>query len=283
MVNALGPQSLKGVATPMLVYRVLRESAVQSRLDVATTGLTPLVDREVEVVLLLERWAQSSEGKGQVVLLSGEAGIGKSRLVEVLREYVRRGGTRPIMCRCSPYHTASALYPVIERLKRLLPWPRDEAPQTKLDMVEQVQRTYRFPLQKIVPLVAALLGVPLLDRYPPASLAPQRQRQQTLEVLVAWLLAEAERQPVLAVWEDLHWADSSTLELLTHHRPGPHGQYAHPADLSPGVSPAVGHARAPDAAYPQPLESPSGRGDDRAADSWQGVVRRGGAANAGQD
>jgi class 3 adenylate cyclase/tetratricopeptide (TPR) repeat protein len=216
VVETLGPKLLKGIAAPLTVYRVLRERAVQSRLDVAwARGLTPLVGRQSEVTLLLEGWEQSTVGKGHVVVLRGEAGIGKSRLVEVLRECLRREDSGRFLWRCSPYHTSSALHPVIEHLQRLLQWQRDDTPETKLAKLEQVLRTYSFPLQEAVPLWATLLSVPLLDRYPPLTLPPQRQRQQTFEALVAWLLAEAERQPVLAVWEDLHWADPSTLELLS--------------------------------------------------------------------
>ena len=211
----LGSHTLKGLAVPLQVYRILGESEAQSRLEVAeASGFTPLVGRESEVALLLERWVQSQDGRGQVVLLRGEAGIGKSRLVEALRERARREGATRIAFRCSPYYQNSALYPVIDYLQRFLQWQRDEAPEAKLDSLEQVLRTYRLPLEDVVPLFAALLSVPLPERYPPLNLTPQRQRQKTQEALVAWLLEEAERQPVLAVWEDLHWADPSTLEFL---------------------------------------------------------------------
>jgi len=121
---ALGPQSLKGVAAPVPVYRILEVSAAQGRLDVAAaTGLTPLVGRESEVALLLERWAQSTAGRGQVVLLRGEAGIGKSRLVEVLRERVIHEGATRIAFRCSPYHQNSVLYPMIDYLLAMRPRP----------------------------------------------------------------------------------------------------------------------------------------------------------------
>ena len=126
----LGAHALRGVTAAMQVYRILGESAAQSRLDVAgATGLTPLVGRESEVALLLERWAQSQDGRGQVVLLRGEAGIGKSRLVEVLREHVISQGATRIAFRCSPYHQNSALYPVIDHLQRFLQWQRDDAPE----------------------------------------------------------------------------------------------------------------------------------------------------------
>jgi len=214
--DELGMHVLKGVAAPVQVYRILGESAAQSRLDVASaTGLTPLVGRDAEMTLLLERWAQSRDGMGQVVLLSGEAGIGKSRLVEVLRERAYSEGATRIVFRCSPYHQNSALYPVIDHLQRFLHWHRDDAPEARLDKLEQALQTSRLPLADVVPLFAALLSVLLSEHYPPLNLTPQLQRQKTQEALVAWLLEETERQPVLAVWEDLHWADPSTLDVLS--------------------------------------------------------------------
>ena len=208
-------EALESIFSGQAGDRILEESAAQSRLDVAgATGLTPLVGRESEVTLLLERWAHSQDGRGQVVLLRGEAGIGKSRLVEVLREHVISQGATRIAFRCFAYHQNSALYPVIDYLQRFLQWQRDDTPETKLDRLEQVLQRYRSPLEEVVPLFAALLSVPLLERYPPLHLTPQRQRQKTHEALTAWLLEEAEQQPVLAVWEDLHWADPSTLDAL---------------------------------------------------------------------
>jgi predicted ATPase/class 3 adenylate cyclase len=213
--QALGTHPLKGVEEPLPVYQLLASSGAQTCLDaVAPRGLTPLVGREQEVGLLLERWAQSTEGHGQVVLLSGEAGIGKSRLVEVLRERVGREGTTWLTFHCSPYHMNSALYPVITHLQRVLHLRPEETPVEQLERLERVLQATPLPLEEAVPLLAALLSVPLAERYPPLDWSPQKQRQKTQEVLVAWLVAEAERQPVLAVWEDLHWADPSTLEWL---------------------------------------------------------------------
>jgi class 3 adenylate cyclase len=211
----LGAHSLKGVTAPVQVYRMLGESTAQSRLDIAgPSGFTPLVGRDSEVLLLLERWAHSQDGRGQVVLFSGEPGIGKSRLVEVLREHVRSQGATQMVFRCSPYHQQSALYPMIDHLQRVLHWDSIDAPEARLEALEQALRTSRLPLGEVTPLLAALLSLPHPAHYPPLNLAPQRQRQQTHDALVAWLLEQADQQPVLTVWEDLHWADPSTLELL---------------------------------------------------------------------
>jgi class 3 adenylate cyclase len=175
-----GIQALKGFDTPVRVYRVVGTSATQSRLDVAgATGLTPLVGREQEVGLLRQCWAQVKAGVGQVVLLSGEAGIGKSRLVHVLTERVVEEGATRLTLRCSPYYTNSAFYPVIEHLQRLLRWHRNASPEARLATLEQALQTARLPLGVVVPLVAALLSLPVPAHYPPLTLSPQRQKQQT--------------------------------------------------------------------------------------------------------
>jgi class 3 adenylate cyclase/predicted ATPase len=214
--HALGPQPLRGVATALHVYQVLEESGVQSRLDLtAAHRLTPLVGREAEVALLRERWAQVQDGLGHIVLLSGEAGIGKSRLVQVMKDEIDGVAAMRIEYRCSPYHQHSALYPVIAYLERALALRRDDTPEDKLRKLEEALRSSPLPLAEVLPLFAALLAVPLPAAYPPLTLTPQRQKQKTLEALLTWLLALAERQPILFVVEDLHWVDPSTLEFLT--------------------------------------------------------------------
>jgi predicted ATPase len=214
----LGTPPLKGFAQPLVVYRVLYESMARSRLEAASsTGLTPLVGREQEIGLLLERWAQVKDGRGQVVLLSGEAGIGKSRLVQVLKEHV---ATEPqawlTPCQCSPYYQNTALYPMIDLLERVaLHFDREESPQQKLRKLEGFLVQYGLPLAEAVPLFAALLSLPLTADYAPLTVSPEQQKQRTLHVLLTILLRIAAQQPVLFVMEDLHWVDPSTLELLS--------------------------------------------------------------------
>ncbi len=215
--QALGSHTLKGLSQPIEVYRVLHESGVQSSFELAVTkGLTPLVGREQELRILLERWERVKEGEGQVVLLNGEAGIGKSRLVQALKEHLAGESHVRIESRCSPYYQNSALYPVIDHLERLL-FRKEDSPEEKLRKLERalVVAQHAMPLQETVPLFASLLSLPLSDRYSPLDLSPQRQKQKTLEALLSWLLKEAEKQPVLRVVEDLHWVDPSTLEYLS--------------------------------------------------------------------
>jgi class 3 adenylate cyclase len=209
----VGQHRLKGVAEPMQVFRVLGPVEIYED-EPRAAGLPFLVGRDEEIGILVRRWEQSKEGLGQVVLIRGEAGIGKSALVEVLRAHIRAEGSPRITFHCSPYHQNSALYPVMTHLEHLLQFDREDTPEAKLDKLAQRLQRYSLPLEEVVPLVAALLSVPLQGRYAMPSLSPPQQKQQTLDALVAWMVDEAERQPVLAVWENLHWADPSTLEML---------------------------------------------------------------------
>jgi len=222
--DSLGEYELRGVSQPIVVYRVLRASGVQSRLDIARThGLTPLVGREQEAGLLIERWSRVKEGQGQVVLLSGEAGIGKSRMVQVLKDHIVEEAHTRVECRSLPYFTNSALYPMTDFLQRTWRFQTDDTPEQKLEKLRQSLSPYRLPLEESVPLFASLLSLPVPeDQYPPLTLPPQRQRQKTLESMVAIVLELAESQPVLFILEDLHWTDPTTLEfidLLIHQTP----------------------------------------------------------------
>ena len=165
--------------------------------------------------LLLERWEQVKAGHGQVVLLTGDAGIGKSRLVQMLKDHVADEPHMRWECRSSEYYQNTALFPLTDLFQRLLRFQAEETPDEKLEKLEQTLSQYRLPLEESVPLFAPLLSLPIPeDRYPPLNLSPQRQRQKTLETIVAILLELAEHHPVLFILEDLHWTDPSTLELL---------------------------------------------------------------------
>ena len=212
---ALGAQVLKGIAAPMQVYCVQGEREHRERFDKPSSSrVLPIIGREHELGMLLNRWKQATEGNGQVVLLSGEAGIGKSRLMQVVREHVFNDGALRIEFRCSPYHQNSAWYPIIEHLHRLLHFQREDTPHAKLEKLRQMLSCYRFPQGDTIPLLAALLSLPHPEGFPPLQLTAQRQKQKTQEVLLSWLFEETDRAPVYCVWEDLHRADPSTLDLL---------------------------------------------------------------------
>ena len=215
LCRSLGAPALKGVAAPIELYSVLEESGIQSRFEQAVTaGLTPFVSRETEVPLLIERWERARDGSGQIVLVSGEAGIGKSHLMRVLKERTTGEAVTDLAARCSPYYQDSALYPIIGFFQHFLQFQRDDSAETKLTTLERELEHFGFPLAEAVPLFAALLSLPSEHRYPPLAMTPQRQKQKTFEAIVAWLLKAAERHPTRVVVEDVHWADPSTLDLL---------------------------------------------------------------------
>jgi class 3 adenylate cyclase/predicted ATPase len=210
----LGARQLKGFAEPARVFRVLDESRSESRFEALHGhGLTPLVGRAQELGLLLDRWDRAKEGEGQVILLAGEAGIGKSRLVRALRERLDETYT-PLSHYGSPHHTNSALHPVVARLERAAGFARDDAPVQKLDKVERLLAQAVDDVGEAAPLVASLLAIPAGDRYPRLDLTPERLKERTYAVLLDQLEGLALRRPVLAVYEDAHWFDPSTLELV---------------------------------------------------------------------
>ena len=210
----LGTVELKGIAAPVSAWQVLRPSVVASRFEALRGAtLTKLVDREEEIDLLLRRWARAKSGDGQVVLISGEAGIGKSRITAELQERLRAEPYLRLRYFCSPYHQDSALFPFIDQLGRASGFVSDDLPTTKLDKLETLLARAAPPAEDMA-LLADLLSLPASERHPLPNLSPQRKKERTLEALLRQTESLARQQPVLMVFEDAHWIDPTSRELL---------------------------------------------------------------------
>ncbi len=210
----LGLRELKGIAGPVRAWVALRASSAEGRFEALhANGLTALVGREEEVELLLRRWARAKTGEGQVVLLSGEAGIGKSRLTAALLESVAAEPHTRLRYFCSPQHTDSAFYPIIGQMERAAGLGYDDKPQAKLDKLDAVlAQTSTSP--EDAALFAEMLSLPNDGRYPALALTPEQRRQRTLEALMAQTEALTRSSPVLMIFEDAHWTDPTSLEAF---------------------------------------------------------------------
>ncbi|MFN8642324.1 MAG: adenylate/guanylate cyclase domain-containing protein [Candidatus Binatia bacterium] len=210
-----GPQHLKGVDVPLRVYEVRGETAAQSRPQASRgISLSPLIGRTAEVSLLADRWAGARAGTGQVVLVSGEAGLGKSRLVLELKSRLEGDPHTVLECRCSPNFESTALFPIIGLLQRQWHLGRGEAPEEAFRRLAAAVAEVAPQVPDAAALLATLLSVPMPPEQPALDLSPQRRKERTFAVLVAVLSGLAARTPVLFVVEDLHWIDPTTLELL---------------------------------------------------------------------
>ena len=222
-IDHIGERQVRGIATPVKLFRVHTLPVIRHRLDLADPGqLTPLTGRDTELQILEDRWEQSTEGLGQVVHLIGDAGLGKSRLAHELREAVRVSGNTAssasiIELRCSPYHRNTLLHPVVDFFERYLAFRRDDTLLERLERIVNHLETLTLASPENVWLIGSLLSIPMDERFQPPALTAQRQSEKTQELLLAWLRALANGQPVLFIVEDLHWIDPSTLEFLNRH------------------------------------------------------------------
>ncbi|MCA9419958.1 MAG: AAA family ATPase, partial [Nitrospira sp.] len=216
-VQALGEHTMKGISQPIKLWRVVGKSGVQSRLEALGKRLAPLVGRENEVELVLTRWERVKDGIGQIVMVQGEPGIGKTRLVEELKEHFKHDNPTIQEYRCSPFYQHTALYPVINLLGQWLHLGQKDSAEDKLRKLESALTALNhYPSKaEAVALLANLLAVPLDKSYAPLKLTPETQRQRTLELLRDLLLETSPTRPVLFILEDLHWVDPTTLDWLT--------------------------------------------------------------------
>jgi class 3 adenylate cyclase/tetratricopeptide (TPR) repeat protein len=213
-LEGLGPQELKGISGPTPAWAALRPALFEGRFEAMhTSGLTDLVGREEELDLLLRRWSKAKSGEGQVVLLSGEAGIGKSRLTAALLERLVTEPHTRLRYFCSPQHTDSAFYPIISQMERAAGLAHDDTAQAKLDKLDTLLAQSLAPREDVA-LLAEMLSLPNDGRYTTLELAPHQRRQRTLEALTTQIEALARRNPVLMIFEDAHWADPTSLEAL---------------------------------------------------------------------
>jgi class 3 adenylate cyclase/predicted ATPase len=215
--EALGTHTLRGIANPVQVWRVTGLREEEHDAEIETHGDIPLVGRDEEIGLLRRAWQQTKEERhGQVVFVAGEPGIGKTSLVDTLRRAALAEGLTRITLRCSPYHTNSALHPFIAHFGRLAGWQLEDDGTARFAKLERAFAAYGSASGELMPLLAALMSVPLPEdgRYRPLDLTPEQLKERTEDALVALTLEEAERQPLLEVFEDVHWADPSTLDLL---------------------------------------------------------------------
>jgi predicted ATPase len=210
----LGAVTLKGFAEDVPAWRVLGAGTAESRFEALRATTTPLIGRDEELDLVMRRWEQAKRGDGCVVLISGEPGIGKSRIAQTVGERISAEPHTRLRYFCSPHHQDSALYPSIAQLERAAGFRREDTSEQRLAKLEVVLSQGTNDLSEAVPLLADLLAIPIGDRYAPLNLTPRKRKEKTLHAQLAQVEGLAARQPVLMVFEDVHWSDPTTRESL---------------------------------------------------------------------
>ena len=215
-LTPLGPQTLKGLDAPVFAWMVLRESENLSRFEASRSqGMTPFVGREHEVTLLLDCWREASEGEGQVALITGEAGIGKSRVLTALSERIGDEPHVRVRYQCSPHHVNDAFYPITRQIWHAARFVSGELAAARLDKLEAMIARSGLEEKGIAPLVAALLSIPDEGRYPVLEMAPAERKERTITALMALFAGLAKDAPVLALLEDAHWIDPTSVDVFS--------------------------------------------------------------------
>jgi class 3 adenylate cyclase/tetratricopeptide (TPR) repeat protein len=214
--EALGELAVKGIPQPVGLFRVIGERRGSRDSGIfQVRSRAPLLGRTEELAFLSKQWANVQEGRGQVQLLSGEAGIGKSRLLHALATQLSAQGCEPLGCQCVPHFSNTALYPFVDLLQRVLDLKADQSIATKVAKLKAAFDSGQLPEPAALPLLASLMSLPVPGSVPAPEFSPRVQREKVMECLLGWLAGQASRKPLVLMVEDIHWADASTIELLT--------------------------------------------------------------------
>src|SRR5215472_9634043 len=215
VVEDRGAQTLKGIDHPVQLYRVIQPTVVRRLvLGGASRVLTPFIGRDEEMRLLLSRWERAREGRGQVVLMVGEPGIGKSRMVEEFRSRIKQHPHLWVECAGEQFFESTPFHTVIEMLDQGLGWRGVESAAERTNYLERSLELFGMKLGEALPLIAEMLDLPIPEKYPPLMIAPDQKRRRLLAALVGWVFGATRMQPLVIALEDMHWADPSTLELI---------------------------------------------------------------------
>jgi class 3 adenylate cyclase/tetratricopeptide (TPR) repeat protein len=214
VVEDRGARGLKGIKETVQLYRVIQPSAARRRVHRSAHAAARFVGREDEIALLMNRWERARQGRGQVVTVIGEPGIGKSRMVEEYREHIKNHLHLWVECGGEPFFEKTPFHPVTEMLNHGLGWRGDESPEERLGILERSLNVFGMNPSEAVPLIGEMLNLPVSEKYPPSALAPDQKRKRLLTALAEWVFGATGTQPMVIAAEDMHWVDPSTLELM---------------------------------------------------------------------